>query len=304
MHASNVTGFSSEIHGFPSFGLDSGNVKIEIIPELGARIVSLQQAAQEWLWHPNDGRGLFASTLGTPFAKSPLWGADECLPTVAGCHWKGRSLPDHGEVWALPWEFDKELFTRRRKLKTTVLLPASPFRFTRTISLEGSSEILLDYQLENLSLSSEEFLWAWHPLFQLGPQDWLELPQQDAELVLEVAKNPDAARGDKWRVRSLLQGAPDSYLKGFLPAGNGECALCRPNGTRLQLRWNPSELPLLGIWISRGGWDGFWHVALEPTHGAPDALDVAVTKWKQFASIAAMGKAHWRVRLALHAPVC
>ena len=60
--------------------------------------------------------------------QSPLVGADECLPTIAPCSWRGRELPDHGEVWNVPWAVDPEAL-ENGILKTSVRLEISPFEF-------------------------------------------------------------------------------------------------------------------------------------------------------------------------------
>src|ERR1700735_5370414 len=88
--------------GFAVYMISNLHLELAVVPELGARIISLKnlRTAREWMWHPESGLKLFRNRLGDDFSQSPLVGADECLPTIAACSWQGRELPDHGEVWS------------------------------------------------------------------------------------------------------------------------------------------------------------------------------------------------------------
>jgi len=44
---------------------------------------------------------------------------------------------------------------------------------------------------------------------------------------------------------------------------------------RLRFEWDTKVNNTLGLWLTRGGWNGYHHVVLEPINGAPDPLDVA-----------------------------
>jgi hypothetical protein len=56
-----------------------------------------------------------------------------------------------------------------------------------------------------------------------------------------------------------------------------------------------------GIWLNRGGWNDYHHLAIEPGIGAPDPLDVAVQDWKRFGTVAPLATVHWGFRLTLGA---
>ena len=81
------------------------------------------------------GLTLFHNGPGDDFSRSPLVGMDECLPTIEPCVWRGRKLPDHGEVWSSAWDVDEEAW-QNGALKTSVRLEISPFDFERTIELD------------------------------------------------------------------------------------------------------------------------------------------------------------------------
>src|SRR5882672_4545281 len=122
--------------GFSAHVLSSRKLRITVVPELGAKIISLKDlhTGREWMWHPRGGMKLFRNRPGDDFSQSPLVGADECLPTIMPCSWQGRDLPDHGEVWNAPWKVDSAAW-ENGILKTSVRLKISPFEFERTIEL-------------------------------------------------------------------------------------------------------------------------------------------------------------------------
>jgi hypothetical protein len=246
---------SRQENGFAVIGLANADVAVEIVPELGARILSLRdrRTDEEWMWRPTDARPLARHPLGLAFEHSTLAGADECLPTIDPCVWEKRELPDHGECWASAWTVDADAFAAGRIL-TTLDLPASPLRIERTITLDGP-RVHLAYQLTSCSDRPERWLWAFHPLYPVCPSDHLELPGGAAA--------PECAAG--------------SCAKAFYPATEGRVALIRATGSRLMTTWSPAELPWLAVWITRGEWHGHHHLALEPTvapANTPDHPDV------------------------------
>src|SRR5262245_12114739 len=93
---------------FKVYILSNIDVEVAVVPELGAKIISLKnlQTGREWLWHLCSERTLFRNSLGDDFSQSLLAGIDECLPTIAFCQWRSRVFPDHGEVWSISWSVD------------------------------------------------------------------------------------------------------------------------------------------------------------------------------------------------------
>jgi len=170
-HPSHNSKVSRREQGFEVFALRNDDLEISLVPELGAKIISLinRHTGREWMWSPGTERKLFRNEPGDDFATSTLIGWDECLPTVAPCWHQDRHLPDHGEVWSLPWTMDRDAW-RQGRLKTAVKLRVSPLDFERTIELRGNV-VQLSYQLTNRSAMAEKFLWAMHALAPVFPGD-------------------------------------------------------------------------------------------------------------------------------------
>jgi hypothetical protein len=272
--------------GFAVYVLRNQRVEIAVVPELGAKIISLKnlETGREWMWHPPGGMKLFRNGPDDDFSKSPLVGVDECLPTIAPCSWRGRDLPDHGELWNTPWSVDRAAW-KGGVLKNRARLGISPFEFERTIELQDN-EIRINYQLNSRSGEEEDYLWAMHALLKLRAGDRIELP----------ASTRGMLNGEAW-IDALDSAVPaGSCAKAFAgPLREGWAGIVSADtGDRLEFEWDPAENNTLGLWLTRGGWHGHHHFALEPTNSDADALSVAAGR-KRCGVVAASGSAAWQI---------
>ncbi len=283
-----------------------------MVPALGGRVIGLKsrRSGRQWCWHQERPDWLWRNSPGDSFGLSTQAGIDECLPTVEGCVWRGRVLPDHGELWTCEWKLDPHELSLGR-LSATVPLSVMPFTFCRTISADDGGGFVFDYSLTNRGPRTEEFMWCLHPLFALVDGDQLVLPAEVLSLRLNggIADRP-ANLGDTWDYpepitgfrldRMQTPGMPHGCVKGFTEALSDGIAAIENGGTgdRLELSWEVRAAPYLGLWLNRGH-SGFHHVALEPTNAAPDSLLAAVDSWKRFGSITSGKTLCWRVRFRL-----
>jgi galactose mutarotase-like enzyme len=277
--------------GFNVYVLGNQRVEIAVVPELGARIISVRnlRTEREWMWHPRRGRKLFRNPAGDDFANGPLIGVDECLPTIAPCMWKGRALPDHGEVWNCAWNVDRNAWSEGI-LRTFVDLNLSPLAFERVVELQDN-EVRLRYALTNYSGAPEAYLWAFHPLLDMQPGDQVRLPDSTRALL----------NGANW-VDDLDAEVPGRNAKVFAsPIVHGTAAIENGRtGDSLEFEWDPSENNTLGVWLTRGGWHGHHHLALEPTNGQPDDLAAAAAQHR-CGTISPGASVQWEVVLRLGA---
>lgn len=287
----NVIGSNIEIRheqGFDLYVLGSQDAEVVVVPELGAKVISLTnlRSGREWMWHPPGGRKLFRNRPSDDFSASPLVGMDECLPTIAPCLWQGRQLPDHGELWNLPWQVDG--FAKANGvLKTSVTMKASPFDIERTVELY-ENEIRFTYLLRNRSPRNEHYLWAMHPLLRLHPGDQLELPPSTRKLLQDESWLDNLATARPAVDCAKLFARP--VTEGFAAIHN------RDTGDRLEFAWSPAQNNTLGVWLNRGGWHGHEHFALEPTNSDADTLTLAAAR-NCCGTVAALESVTWQVDL-------
>lgn len=289
----NTTGNASAIRQYQGFAvhtLQDGQTALAVVPELGGKIISLKnlETQREWLWHPGESLALFKNQTDAAFCDSPLTGVDECLPTILPCAWRGRNLPDHGEIWNRSWSVDMDAWGRGI-LKTSIQLEMSPFVFERRLALQ-EGEVHLNYKLSNVGGTEEHFLWAIHPLLRLAVGDRLELPGSTRELLNGAAWVDDVVSGV----------APENCAKAFAcPVLEGWAAVKNDiTGNRLEFAWDPVQNNSLGLWFSRGGWHGHHHFAIEPCNGDHDCLTTASGRGR-CGAVAANSSVVWQLKLRL-----
>ncbi|NLJ09839.1 MAG: hypothetical protein GX438_05820 [Treponema sp.] len=302
----------TNLQGFSVAKLRSSTVELLMVPQLGGRIISLKnlKTGREWLWHQDRPDWLWTNRAGDNFGLSPQAGIDECIPTVAACTFKGRQLPDHGEVWYEAWDLDP-VHLIEGVLTATLQLSVSPLKFTRSIRLVDERSFLFQYEIENTGLEEEPFIWCIHPLKNIYEGDFLILPEEVTSLRLDGGIGVPITRGDVWAypepypgIRLDLCQVPGTgtelCVKGFAgPLQQGFAAIeNKHTGDRLEFSWDPTMVPYLGLWINRG-LGGFHHVALEPCTGIPDSLSIAAQDWKTVKTIAARSKKRWDLKVTI-----
>lgn len=269
--------------------LENDLLQVRILPAFGGKIISLRslRTGEEFLLPPrHDYRRVSASA---DFSESDGGGFDECLPSVAGCKSIAGDppVPDHGDLWRLIWDIDSD--------DTAIVLHADavtrPLRLTRRAKLEGSS-LILEYDLVNLSDARATWLWSAHPLLRVDKDDRIVLPSDIEKITVDYSAKGIFKRSSSitWPVARSTSGIPvdlsrvsekDAMTghKLFARIGrSGWGALYRERiGQGLVLRFDPTVLPFMGLWICSGMWpeagiEKQHTVALEPTTSNTDSL--------------------------------
>jgi hypothetical protein len=141
-----------------------------------------------------------------------------------------------------------------------------------------------------------EYVWSAHPLFAVEEGDRIVLPDSIHEVTVEGSAQQRLGKaGSKqaWPIAATTNGNhSDLSVAGNVTDGIGDklfaaapregwCALERKGlRRRIELRFDPQELPYLGLWICYGGWpeNGARRqqcVALEACTAEGDSLAVA-----------------------------
>jgi hypothetical protein len=250
------------------------SISLSIAPELGGRIVSMRDriSHREWMdgWSPVRKRRIWHPTDPANFETGPGAGLDECLPTVLPCRVDRRSLPDHGELWNQPPDFDIDPSGR---ISCRWVLKSLPLDFQRVISIR-KNEICFDYQIENRAESPTPFLWAWHALFTWKPGDQIQTREKTCLSPGGTETLPwpaNQAGNDLSRAAFPKSAVPAAKV--FLgPLSRGNTGIRSKNGATLTLDWPAALFPYAGIWITRGFWKGLHHWAIEPSNAPVDRL--------------------------------
>ncbi len=167
-----------QLHDFQTLELTNNQIALTIIPELGAKIASLQHlpAQREWLWK-NPRQAYAVPNFDSSYVESfDLGGIDECFPAVAAgayptAPWIGTIIADHGELWSQPWRLHSLNVTDQQiHLTQTCYGLRFPYRFERTLRLVADrAAVELTYHVTNLSPYPFPFIWSIHPFWPLNP---------------------------------------------------------------------------------------------------------------------------------------
>ncbi len=192
--------------------LENSYCSISVDPERGAKITSIRykQQDREILLVPDTIDEIPYPEYGQEYGPQQSWGFDEMFPTInkevcSHPHWEGMVMPDHGEVWALPWKasFDDDT------LHTSIRSPLFPYKLSRMITLEDNS-IIIDYRAENLSNLELPCLWAAHMLLAVHE-----------EMVLSVPEGMDRTINGIREQMGEVQPFPGVERRDIIPAYNG-----------------------------------------------------------------------------------
>ena len=264
-------------------------LRVDVLPALGGKLCSLALAGEGGELLQGPLQPYAARTATEPFDEADGSGWDECLPSIGPCTVAGAKVEDHGDFWRLPFTVTEASATAVRMRAEGTSLPLA---FERGLHLDGAA-LHLDFAVRNTGGARVPYGWSTHPLFAVEPGDRIELPPSVREVTAQASADGRLALGKHpWPVtRNARDGEPlDLSLaldelagvgdKLVLPAPpEGWAALERKTlRTRLTLRWNPADAPVLGLWICYGGWPSApgakkgYTVALEPCNLPVDSL--------------------------------
>lgn len=302
----------TEWHGVEAWGIENERLRAVTTPAVGGKLVSLydKRLQIEWLAGPGP-RAFRPIPYGAAYHTQDLSGWDEMFPTIVACQYPGPGpqhavpLPDHGEVWTLPWRVEE---TDADVVTVSVLGQALPYRLTRAMRFCGPATLQLDYTLVNLSQADTPYIWAAHPQFACGAEAEVRFPPQVTRICNTLPADwgwdapetvfdwPEAVV-DGRRVR-IDQVGPPTLGRGrkffALPdARVGWARLVRrPSGDWLQLDWDPTSIPYLGLWVDEGALNHESVAAPEPTTGFYDSLAIAWDK-HEVTTVAAGATVTW-----------
>jgi len=287
--------FPTEWHAQPAWALEDEAARVVIVPSLGAKIVSIYDKRLSFEWLVGPQRPLQPVIYGSSFVAQDMSGWDEMFPTINACdyplpgEYAGGFLPDHGEVWSLPWQVESQ---EAAGLVLRVDGVALPYCLRRRAALVSPGVLLLEYQLENTGIAPFAYLWAAHPQYFAGEQPAI-VTHESATQVVNVLPgevwgaagerypwpHPRSKDGRLWELERIRSADNHDCRKFYLPPESPIpwAALVNQHlGCSLRMEWSPAELPYFGIWVDEGTYNPQAVVALEPSNGYYDSLDVAI----------------------------
>lgn len=275
--------------GFPGICMENDALKAIFLPTQGAKLCSLtdRKSGKEFIYQGKT-QTYQPSVYGGSYLAGECAGIDECLPNIDACYydtfpWSGTPLPDHGEVWALPWDMVQE----KNAVSFQVHGVRLPYRLEKHVSLHEKT-LRMDYTLTNLSDFRMDYIWAAHMMLQAQAGCRFHLPQELSTAYVTMSASGSIGRyGDTFQYPgtagydfSTYRGdTADDYQKIYfadkLPVHSGWAEISYPDGARFRIRFPAEQIPYLGIIEAEGSELDIRCMFLEPCSGTFDRPDIA-----------------------------
>lgn len=306
----------SAYKGEKSIVMESSELRAEFIT-FGGKMVSLldKKSKREFLWQNTRTNKYNKAPYASNFGDGESSGFDEMFPTINECFypdfpWKGIHMPDHGEVWALQWDYAIE----DSSLSMNINGVRMPYFFTKKIFFLEENVIRIEYSVLNKSNFDMEFIWAAHPLFNLEEKAEIYVPTNVNEIFVthsksgRVGKYGDIHRwphinmtnGNIYEANVMREKSEKHFEKYYFreKLNQGWSALKYRDNTAIALSFPVERVQYLGIWVNEGGFDNQYNIALEPCIGSLDQIDIAKINNK-VGRLPAKSKYEWYLNLTV-----
>ena len=221
--------------------LRGGPWTMDVRPDRGGRITSLTLRGEELL---EQGIGV-DRPHADGFVEAGAQGWDEMVPNVEPCIYLGLQLPDHGEAWRQPWRVESQT-------ESSVTMSAAgrllPWTLQRHVELMPGL-VRASYVYGNTGTRPFLAYWSGHALFKY------------------------MAGVGIGRIQVEPPG-PGTSAKTFLEPGSVDrVTLTWTSGASVEVAWDSSVTPYVGVWVCNGDLGGYRQIAIEPATGGRDRPD-------------------------------
>ncbi len=300
---------------WPSIMLSTDAIELEVVGEVGARVVSLRDKRRdrEWLVQgqpPTEQEQMTWAEERVAFDGRSSFGWDECLPTTSVCADptapEGPDLRDHGDQWGRGayLRIDHE----QGALEHTWVVPRWDYRLHRRLSFSDEETVLAEYLVESHAEVPLPIHWAQHPVIKAEPGSYIDLPavhsarrswQHGIDLPEELSW-PKATTADGIERDLACVRTGEGWAAVLYAQPRDGARVVAPDGARLDFEWDQDFAPVLRIWLAYGGWppgeEPSEQIALEPCTSMHDHLTGALEAGQE-RILPPGGTLHWWVRL-------
>lgn len=268
----------SSCDGVPTLVLENDQLRAEVAPSIGGRVIRLQHrpSGREFLWQ-NPRLQLEACAPDTPYDPNFYGGMDELLPTDLAETVNGIASPDHGELWTLPLNAT----AAGDALVLEGRLPRFGLEYRRQMRLEAN-RLVCDYRLVNPTKTARQFLWKLHAALAIQPGDRIVCPAATARAADPAWSRRKNATPFAWpnsdgmdlSVVPVTDGSTEFLF--LYDLADGRMALAARDGARLECQFDRAVFPCCWYFASYGGMEGAVTGVLEPCTNlalsVPDAV--------------------------------
>ncbi len=260
-------------------------LQITVLPELGAKIFDLvhRPSGQNFLWH-NPRIKPQAYSVEANFDNYWCGGWDDGFPTCETCSHNGEVYPNLGELRSIRWDVED---ATESYLRLSASGPISPVRAYKELRVTDGT-LAMHFAVQHVGHTALDFIWGTHPAHAITPDCILHIPAKKGL----VAQSTDPVLGKpgqsyEWPILETVNGRTN--ISRVLPPGKASAG---HYATELEGGWYAIEYPelqsgvlfefpldicpYLWLWLSYGGWRGYYVAVVEPWTSCPVTLTDAI----------------------------
>jgi hypothetical protein len=269
---------SSRLSHLEKLPLRNEILEITVLPDVGAKLLDLTYipTSQNFLWH-NPRIEPQTYPIESNFDNYWCGGWDDGFPTCEACVHNGENYPNLGELRSLSWKIDGDHSLSYVKLSAKG--PISPVEAQKEVRLLGST-LEVRFAVRHVGYEPLNFIWGTHPAYAITPDCVLHIPARKGCV-------GQSGQLYKWPLLETSDGVLDmsrALAPGKFSAGHyameldaGWYAVEYPNRQSGLLFEFPLDIcPYLWLWLSYGGWRGYYVAVVEPWTSCPVTLTEAV----------------------------
>ncbi len=279
----------SVIYSLDVLRLESVQLSLAILPEVGAKILTLidKTSGRNLLWeNPRIRPQRFP--IDSNFDNYWCGGWDDAFPTADACEHKGEAFPNLGELRSLQWQVEDQGGDQDCVwVRLSAFAPISAAKATKTVVLQGN-QVAVHFELECLGPLPLDYLWGTHPAFSVTKESHLLIPANTG--IVSIASHPSLGSPgehyswpwlgglDMSRVQGIEAGVNCGHYVADLEAG---WFAVESAGSGIVFDFLLEKCPYLWLWLVYGGWRGYHHAIIEPWTGYPVNLAEAARQHRQ-----------------------
>jgi hypothetical protein len=274
-----------DVPAFEQIQLKNDALQVTVLPGVGAKIFDFTYLAtgQNFLWH-NPRIVPQAYPIDANFDNYWCGGWDDGFPTCETCCHNGEVYPNLGELRSIGWKLESASPSR---VHLSAAGPISPVHAQKEIRLAGET-LEVRFEINHVGYAPLDFIWGTHPAYAITPDCILHIPARRG--LVGQANDPllgVPGQSYDWPILTTPAGSTDMsrvFGPGPLSAGHyaleltaGWYAIEYPErGSGLLFEFPLEVCPYVWLWLSYGGWRGYYVVVVEPWTSCPVTLTDAI----------------------------
>ena len=312
----------SSLNGHRAVWLENDVLRLAVLPDKGADVPLIyhQASGVQFLMQTPAGLRPPSSRPPADFLENYEGGWQELFPNAnEACEVKGKSLPFHGEVALLPWDYQ---IVGENELRFSVACRQTPFLLERRMQLVGNV-LRLESKATNQGADDWPYVWGHHIVLGgdfLEDGCKLQLPASTIHTP-DVLAEPATARlaekqstswphamgrmcGETFDLREIpgpeARGHDDAFVTGL---ATGHLDVTNPRlKLRFHLDWDAALFPWVVLWQPFGGADlppltGIYGLGIEPWVSRYNLVEAVVAKQARLLAPGQSITTNWSVKI-------